>query len=71
MTKLIHAHSRDNAMQNMLQINVALQALLGLSRAQDHFLHGAVNMLFNAVKLGILTSESIGIDSLLQPAMIT
>lgn len=70
MTKVIHAHSCDNAMQNMLQINVALQAHLGLSRAQDNFLHQAVNRLFNAVKLGILT-ESIGIDSLLQPAMIT
>lgn len=58
-------------MQNMLQINVALQAHLGLSRAQDNFLHQAVNRPFNAVKLGILTSESIGIDSLLQPAMIT
>ncbi len=30
--------------------------------------HQAVNMLFSAVKLGILTWEVYGIDSLLQPA---
>ncbi len=35
---------------------------------QNHFLYQAVNILFSAVKLGILTWGVYGIDSLLEPA---
>ncbi len=35
---------------------------------QNHFLYQAVNILFSAVKLGILTWEVYETDSLLEPA---
>ncbi len=35
---------------------------------QNHFLYQAVNIFFSAVKLGILTWEVYGTDSLLEPA---
>ncbi len=37
---------------------------------QNHFLYEAVNILFSAVKLDILTWGVYGIDSLLEPASI-
>ena len=36
-------------------------------RDQNRFLYQAVNMFISAVKLGILTWGSMGIDSLLEP----
>ena len=39
-------------------------------RDQNRFLYQAVNMFISAVKLGILTWWSMGIDSLLEPHVV-